>query len=85
MDKSKIILSVGLLAVAIALMSYGLVQTVYADYGVAGNKLKQKAQEIQNKANIPEPIKDQLSAALHARANQLLNQCANASPSYPCG
>ena len=39
--------------------SFGIILSVHGDYGVAANKLKQKAQQIQNSPNIPDSIKDE--------------------------
>ena len=47
MDISKVILTFGLLIMALGIASFGITQSVHGDYGVAANKLKQKAQQIQ--------------------------------------
>jgi hypothetical protein len=84
MDTSKVILAFGLMIIALGVASSGIVQSVQGDYGVAANKLKQKAQEIQNKPNIPDSIKNEISSALNGHADRILSKCANAPPSYPC-
>ena len=84
MDISKVILTFGLLIMALGIASFGVTQSVHGDYGVAANKLKQKAQQIQNRLNIPDSIKDDISSALNAHADRILSKCSNSPPSYPC-
>ena len=84
MDIPKVILTFGLLIMAFGIASFGVTQTVHGDYGVAANKLKQKAQQIQNRPNIPDSIKDDMSSALNAHADRILGKCSNSAPSYPC-
>jgi hypothetical protein len=91
MDISKVILTFGLLIMGLGLLIMGLgissfciIQSVHGDYGVAANKLKQKAQQIQNRPNIPDSIKDDISSALNAHADRILSKCSNSPPSYPC-
>ncbi|MDQ5869274.1 MAG: hypothetical protein M3530_06050 [Thermoproteota archaeon] len=84
MDASKVILAFGLMIIALGVASSGIVQSVQGDYGLAANKLKQKAQEIQNKPNIPDSIENEISSALNGHADRILSKCANAPPSYPC-
>lgn len=57
MDTSKVILAFGLMIIALGVASSGIVQSVQGDYGVAANKLKQKAQEIQNKQTHPTQLR----------------------------
>ena len=82
MDISKVILTFGLLIMALGIASFGITQSVHGDYGVAANKLKQKAQ--QNRPNIPDSIKDDISSALNAHADRILSKCSNSPPFYPC-
>ena len=85
MDISKVILTFGLLIMALGIASSGMIQSVHGDYGVAANKLKQKAQQIQNRPNIPDSIKEaNISSALNAHADRILSKCSNSPPSYPC-
>lgn len=84
MEISKVILTFGLVIMALGIASFGIIQSVQGDYGVAANKLKQKAQQIQNKPNIPDSIKDDISSALSDHADRILNKCSNSPPSYPC-
>lgn len=58
---------------AVALVSYIIVQAAQASVCLSciGDKLKHKAQEIQNNPNIPEPQKTQIVTKLNDRANQL--------------
>ena len=51
MEISKVILTFGLLIMAFGIASFGVTQSVHGDYGLAANKLKQKAQQIQNRPN----------------------------------
>ena len=50
---------------ALGIASFGITQSVHGDYGVAANKTKQKAQEIQDKSNIPNSIKNKLFSTLN--------------------
>ena len=75
MDISKVILTFGLLIMALGIASFGITQSVHGDYGVAANKLKQKAQQIQNRPNIPDSIMDDISSALNAHADRILSKC----------
>ena len=85
MDISKVISTFGLLIMALGISSFCIIQSVHGDYGVAANKLKQKAQQIQNRPNIPDSIKEaNISSALNAHADRILSKCSNSPPSYPC-
>jgi type IV secretory pathway TrbF-like protein len=68
-----IIISFVLMIMAVALVSYIIVQAAQASVCLSciGDKLKHKAQEIQNNPNIPEPQKTQIVTKLNDRANQL--------------
>lgn len=56
MDISKVILTFGLVIVTLGIASFGIIQSVHGDYGLAANKIKQKAQQIQNRPDIPDSI-----------------------------
>ena len=84
MDISKVILTFGLVIMALGIASFGIIQSVHGDYGLAANKLKQKAQQIQNRPNIPDSIKDDIFSALNDHADRILSKCSNSPLSYPC-
>ena len=63
--------------------SFCAVESVHGDYGVAANKTKQKAQEIQVKSNIPNSINNKLSSTLNGNAVMILSMGSNSPPSFP--
>ena len=69
---------------ALGIASFCAVESVHGDYGVAANKTKQKAQEIQDKSNIPNSIKNKLFSTLNGNAVLILSMCSNSPPSFPC-
>lgn len=81
-----IIISFVLMIMAVALVSFIIVQAAQARVCLSciGDKLKQKAQEIQNNPNIPEPYKNQIVTKLYDKANQL-GDAIGCSPLDPRG
>lgn len=60
---------------ALGIASFGIIQSVQGDYGVAANKLKQKAHQIHI---------DDIFSALNDHADRILSKCSTSPPSYPC-
>ena len=81
-----IIISFVLMIMAVALLSYIIVQAAQARVCLSciADKLKQKAQEIQNTPNIPEQHKNQIVTKLYDNANQL-GDAIGCSPLDPRG
>ena len=65
---------------ALGIASFGIIQSVHGDYGLAANKLKQKAQQIQNRPNIPDSIKDDIFSALNNHSDRILSVQTLRSP-----
>lgn len=81
-----IIMSFVLMIITVALVSHIIVQAAQARVCLSciGDKLKQRAQEIQNNPNIPEPHKSQIVTKLNDKANQL-GDAIGCSPLDPRG
>ena len=83
MNNINLILIV-LITGAIGIITYGILQYVQADYGLAVGKLMKRSQDIQNNPTVPDSIKSRVSASLNSISEQLLKQCERTSNFYPC-
>lgn len=68
--KSLTLTAIGFLTMSFALISYTLIQTATADVCLSC-WLKQKAQDIQNNQNIPEPHRSDIATKLNDKVDQL--------------
>ncbi len=64
------VVALGMMTITITLISYIVIQTATADVCLTC-LLKQKAQEIQNNQNIPEPHRSEIATKLKEKVDQL--------------
>lgn len=68
--KTPRIVALGLMTLTVTLISYSFIQTATADVCLSC-WLKQKAQDIQNNQNIPEPHRSEIATKLNEKVDQL--------------
>jgi hypothetical protein len=70
--KTLTVAAIGLLTLTLTLISYSYIQKATADVCLSC-WLKQKAQDIKNNQNIPDPHRSEISTKLNEKVDQLNN------------